>query len=49
MGLALGRKSGKAVVEKGVVRQQMNAAEAAGASEAAGVLWSLRDLRVRLG
>ena len=28
MGLALGRKSGKAVVEKGVVRRQMNAAEA---------------------
>ena len=33
MGLALGRKSGKATVEKGVVRPQMNAAESLEAEE----------------
>ncbi len=33
MGLALERKSGRAVVEKGVVRPQMNAAEALGAED----------------
>jgi REP element-mobilizing transposase RayT len=38
MGLALGRKSGRAVVEKGVVRPQMNTAEALAAEENGTVL-----------
>ncbi|MEY3897837.1 MAG: hypothetical protein RLZZ214_3358 [Verrucomicrobiota bacterium] len=38
LGLALGRKSGRAKVEKGVVRPQMNAAEALGAEENGTVL-----------
>jgi REP element-mobilizing transposase RayT len=42
MGLALGRKSGKAVVEKGVVRRQMNAAEALKAEDNGTVLPDLK-------
>jgi len=42
MGLALGRKSGKAVVEKGVVRPQMNAAEALEAGDNRTVLPDLK-------
>jgi hypothetical protein len=42
MGLALGRKSGKAVVERGVVRPQMNAAEALEADDNGTVLPDLK-------
>ena len=42
MGLALGRKSGKAEVEKGVVRPQMNTAEALGAKDNGTVLPDLK-------
>ncbi len=42
MGLALGRKSGKAVVEKGVIRPQMNTAEALGAEDNGTVLADLK-------
>jgi len=42
MGLALGRKSGKAVVEKGVARPQMNAAEALEAGDNGTVLPDLK-------
>ncbi len=42
MGLALERKSGSAVVEKGVVRPQMNAAEALEAEDAGTVLPDLK-------
>ena len=42
MGVALGRKSGKAVVERGVVRPQMNAAEALEADDNGTVLPDLK-------
>jgi hypothetical protein len=42
MGLALGTKSGKAVVEKGVVRRQMNAAEALEAKDNGTILPDLK-------
>jgi hypothetical protein len=42
MGLALGRKSGQAVVEKGVVRPQMNAAESLEAKDNGTVLPDLK-------
>jgi len=42
MGLALGRKSGLAEVEKGVVRPQMNTAEAMEAEENGTVLADLK-------
>ena len=42
MGLALGRKSGKAVVVKGVVRRQMNAAEALEAKDNGTILPDLK-------
>jgi hypothetical protein len=38
MGLALGRKNGKSTVEKGVIRPQMNTAEALEAKESGTVL-----------
>ena len=41
MGLALGRKNGKATVEKGVVRPQLNTAEALEAKENGTVLHDL--------
>ena len=43
MGLALGRKSGRAEVEKGVARPQMNAAEALEAKDNGTVL---KDLEI---
>ena len=42
LGLALGRKSGKAEVEKGIVRPQMNTAEVLGAEENGTVLPDLK-------